>query len=552
MNTAMLKRILNWIGWVGVALVLAAVALLIVKPDLTTVRWWLAMAGLVCVLLYLASQWREIIGAFGNRSVRYGSLSIGSVAIVIGILAGVNYVAGRENKRWDLTASKQFSLSDQTKSVLADLESPVQVKVFTREVNTGQFRDRLVEYQNAADQVKVEYIDPDQQRTVANKYKIQQYGTIIVEYGGRTERTTTNSEQEVTAAIVRAVEGGQKKVYFVQGHGERDPTSADERGGYNAASEQLKTENFQVEPLQLAQQREVPDDADVVVVAGPQTDLLEPETEALRRYLNRGGKLLLMLDPPTREGSQALTNVVALAKEWGIEVGTNVVVDASGMGQLIGSGPETPLAMSYPGHAITTNFKMMTAFPLARSVAPVSGGVDGRTAQAVVETSGNSWAETNLAGLAAGGEVSLDEEAGDKPGPITLAAAVSLPAPEPQAKAGGNGEGAKEEAAEEDTAADEGASDSTKTPETRVVVVGDSDFASNSVLGLQGNRDLFLNTLNWLAEQESLIDIRPQEPDDRRVTMTAAQTNRVVWLSMLVVPVLVFMSGVYTWWRRRG
>ncbi|MGH9163725.1 MAG: GldG family protein [Vicinamibacteraceae bacterium] len=548
----MLKTILNWVGWVGVALVLAAIALLILKPDLTTVRWWLAMAGLVCVLLYMVSQWREIIGAFGNRAVRYGSLSIGSIAIVIGILVGVNYVAGRESKRWDLTASKQFSLSDQTKSVLADLESPVQIKVFAREGGTGEFRDRLLEYQNASDRVKVEYIDPDQQRTVAQKYKIQQYGTIIAEYAGRSERTTTNSEQEVTGAIVRAVEGGQKKVYFVQGHGERDPTSADERGGYNAAAEQLKTENFQVEPLQLAQQRDIPDDADVVVVAGPQTDLLQPEAEALRRYLNRGGKLLLMIDPPTREGSQTLTNLVGLAREWGIEVGTNVVVDASGMGQLIGSGPETPLAMSYPGHAITNNFKMMTAFPLARSIAPVSGGVDGRTAQAVVETSKSSWAEVNLAGLATGGEVSLDEKAGDKPGPITLAAAVSVTAPEPPATASGNGDAAKKEAAKAEAAKKQAASDSTKAPETRVVVVGDSDFASNSVLGLQGNRDLFLNTLNWLAEQESLIDIRPQEPDDRRVTMTAAQTSRVVWLSMLVVPALVFMSGVYTWWRRRG
>ncbi|MPY89323.1 MAG: hypothetical protein GEU99_15520 [Luteitalea sp.] len=539
----MLKRILNWIGWVGVGLVLAAVALLVVKPDLTTIRWWLAMAGLVCVLLYLISQWREIIGAFSGRSVRYGSLSLGGILIVIGILAGVNYVAGRQNKRWDLTASKQFSLSDQTKRVLADLKAPVQVKVFTREMNTGEFRDRLQEYQGASNQVKVEYIDPDRQRTVANNYKIQQYGTVVVEYGGRTERTTTNSEQEITAAIVRAVQGGQSKVYFVQGHGERDPTSADERTGYNAASEQLKTENFLVEPLELAQQRDVPEDADVVVVAGPQTDFLEPEIDALRRYLNRGGKLLLMLDPLERPDSAPTANLVALAHEWGAEVGTNIVVDASGMGQLIGSGPETPLAMSYPGHPITDTFDRMTAFPLARSVAPVSGGVDGRTAQTVVETSESSWAETDLAGLGKGGEVSLDEAAGDKPGPISLAAALSMAAPEPATKTDDD-----EASSSNGGNADESAS----APQTRVVVFGDSDFASNSVLGLQGNRDLFLNTLNWLAEQESLIDIRPQEPDDRRITMTATQANRVAWLSMLVVPVLVFASGVYTWWRRRG
>jgi ABC-type uncharacterized transport system involved in gliding motility auxiliary subunit len=265
-----------------------------------------------------------------------------------------------------------------------------------------------------------------------------------------------------------------------------------------------------------------------VIVAGPKTDFFPGEIDALKKYLDKAGKVLLELDPPEKANSPPFTNLLALAHDWGIDVGNDVVVDVSGMGQLIGTSESVPVAASYPAHAINKGFRLLTAYPLARSVTAVSGGVNGHTAQPIVETSPQSWAESDVKGLLESGKVSFDAASGDKRGPIMIAAAVSA--------AGAAATGA--------------AADAPK-PETRVVVYGDSDFAANSGLGIQGNRDLFMNTIGWLSQQENLIAIRPKEPDDRRVTMTAAQQTNVTWISLLFIPAVIFGTGVYSWWRRR-
>jgi ABC-type uncharacterized transport system involved in gliding motility auxiliary subunit len=533
----MIKRIFGIVGWLGTALVLAAVAVRFLKPELQQVWNGLAMAGLGCVLVYLLSQWREIVAVFAGRSAKYGALSAASVLLVLAILVGVNYIASRQNKRWDLTAGGVFSLSDQTRKILSGLKEPVQLYVFDKNDRFQRFRDRLDTYTYVTPQVKVEYVDVDQNPARARQFEIQQYGTVVAEYKGRRERVTTDSEQDITNAIIKAVEGQQKKVYFVQGHGEKDPTSSDERVGYNTISAALGRDNFQVEKLVLAQQQEVPQDGAVVVIAGPTNDYLQPELEALRRYLNKGGKVLLMLDPP--EGpTQPTPGLLALAKEWGFEVGDNIVVDVSGVGQLLGAGPSMPVAANYPPHAITDRFSVLTGYPLARSVTPASGGTNGRTPQTFVETSAQSWAEADLKGISAGQRVALDEAAGDKRGPVSIAAAVSIDAPEQPA------------AAAADQKPDTGAQDRPKA-QTRFVVFGDSDFAANEFLGISGNRDLFLNSVNWLAQQENLIAIRPRDAEDRRVTLTAERQRFTFYVSVLGIPLLVIAAGVATWWRRR-
>src|SRR5207245_10493533 len=262
----------------------------------------------------------------------------------------------------------------------------------------------------------------------------------------------------------------------------------------------------------------------------PKNDFFALEIEAVKKYLDKGGHLLLELDPPDKPDSPALTNLIALAHDWGVQAGDNVVVDVSGMGRMIGTDASVPLAASYPSHPITARFNVITAFPLAREASPVSGGVNGHTAQPIVESSQRSWAETDIKTLLTSGQVSLDESKGDKKGPVVLASAVSAAAANaPAAKPG----------------------DDTPKPETRVVIFGDSDFAENGVLGVPGNKDLFMNTLGWLSQQENLIAIRPKEADDRRVTLTATQQNNITILSLLLIPGLVFASGVYNWWRRR-
>ncbi|HXI31691.1 MAG TPA: Gldg family protein, partial [Vicinamibacterales bacterium] len=347
----------------------------------------------------------------------------------------------------------------------------------------------------------------------------------------RSERVTTDTEQDITNGIIKAVTGQQRKVYFTQGHGEKD-TGSSERDGYNTIAAALGRENYTLDKLVLAQQGAVPDDAAVVIVAGPRIDFLQGEADALKKYLDKAGKVLLELDPPDKADGAPLANLIALAHDWGVQAGNNIVVDASGMGRLIGTDASVPIAANYPSHPITQRFSFITAFPLAREASPVSGGVNGHTAQPFIETSPRSWAETDIKGLLTSGEVSLDENKGDKKGPITIGSAVSAPAATaPAAKPGDDPNAPK--------------------PETRVVVVGDSDFASNGILGVQGNRDLFMNIVGWLSQQENLISIRPKEPDDRRITMTSTVQTNVTILSLLIIPGLVFASGVYTWWRRR-
>jgi len=271
----------------------------------------------------------------------------------------------------------------------------------------------------------------------------------------------------------------------------------------------------------------------MVIVAGPRTDFLEPEIQLLRAYLARGGKLMVLLDPVVKADQPQQTNLAALLNEWGIKAGNDVVLDVSGMGRLIGTDESVPVVVTYPSHAITQDFNLLTAYPLARSMSPVEGGVNGRNAQKFAETSASSWAETNIKALTAA-EPAKKDDGVDIAGPVSLGAAVSGPATDAAAPAAPAKDG-----------------EEPKKAEARIVAFGDSDFATNSVLGIQGNRELFLNAVNWLAQQENLIAIRPRDPEDRRITLTADQQRRIFYLTVLIVPGLILLAGVQTWWRRR-
>jgi ABC-type uncharacterized transport system involved in gliding motility auxiliary subunit len=534
----MIKNILGVIGWVGAALVAAAFAIWLLRggqPEWEQWRFRLALAGLVCVLLYMLSQWREIARSFSGRQARYGTLSIASIVVVAGILVGINYIASRQNWRKDLTASGSFTLAEQTKKILGSLEHPVSIKVFTKSDDFDRFRDRLNEYQYVSKKVNVEYIDVYKRPAVAGQYEIQQEGTVVFEYGGRRERATTDSEQDLTNALIKAVEGKEKAVYFIQGHGEKDTASSDRRTGYSGIAQALQSDNFKVEKLALAQQAAVPADGSVVVVAGPRTDFLPGEIEALRAYMRKGGRALFLLDPPAQADAAPLTNLKALIHEWAMDAGDNIVVDVSGRS----NDPSLPVAAPpYPSHPAVERFDLITAYPVARSITPVSGGVDGRNAQSIIETSARSWAETDLKKALTVG-IRPEDSKGDKTGPISLGAALSAAAPDaPEPPKPAN---QVETPKEEDQ----------KKPETRVVAIGDSDFAANGFLGLPGSRDLFLNVTNWLAGQENLIAIRPREAQDRRLSMTADQQRMVSWITALGIPGLIILAGIQTWWRRR-
>lgn len=519
-----MKKLLGILGWVGIGLVVAAVTLRIAKPELDHIYRNLAIAGLVVTVLYALSQWRDIGRSFQSRNAQYGTFALGGILLFLGVLVAVNWIASRRTVRWDLTTSKEFSLSDQTKQILQNLKSPLAIRVYHGPQDSTQgYRDRLENYQFLSNQVSIEYINAVAEPAKAEKDEIAAVPTLILEYGGRKQRATSADEMAVTNALKKVIEGQAKKAYFIQGHGERDP---DEPGrGYQGAKTLLMDENIQVEKLILAQKGSIPTDATVLVIAGASGDLLPQETDVIRNYLKNGGKVLMMFDPPAKGGTAQPTSLIALAKEWGIEVGNDIVVDPNG--QLVGFDASVPVGMPSP-HTITNTLRKMTAFPMARSLTPIEGGADGKYAQKVVQTGDQSWAESDVKSLYETGRPEKATDKGDKAGPITIVAAVSAPA----------------------TTAPPATPEGPK-PESRLVVTGDADFGSNQALGIQGNSDLFLNIMNWLAQQEDLIAIRPKDPEDRRLQLTQAQLKGILWLTMAIIPLMLFGNAVMVYRRKR-
>ena len=535
----MLNTIFGIVGWIGTLLVFAGVAIRVFRPEWDQYAYWAAIAGLVCVVFYTLTQWREILRSFQKRETKLGAMMSVSVAAVLAILIGVNWVVTRRDKRWDLTAAASYTLSDQTVKVLGNLKTPVKVLVFDAPGGFQRFRDSLEMYTNASSNIQVEYVDIDREPARAREYTIVAPGTVVMEYDGRREKVMSEREQDLTNNLIKVTTGREVKAYFVQGHGERSITGND-RPGYASVVEALKRDNYTVETVVLAQsQAGVPADASVLILAGPTADYLKPEVDAIRTYLRKGGKALFLLDPPVGESARTAPAIEALLKEWGITLGHDVVIDISGMGQLLGTDASVPVVASYPQHPVTENFDLLTAFPLAQSVKG-EAGVELGTAntQNVINTSDRSWSESDVKSLASGGKVSLDEKSGDQRGPITIGLSLSMDAPDaPPSPAGAEkpADGAKPPPA----------------PQMRIMVIGDSDFASNAAAGIQGNADLFVNMNNWLTQQEDLISIHPRDSGDRRVTMTADQQRRLLWMSLLFIPGLILGSGVYTWWLRR-
>ena len=534
-----MKRLIAILGWLGLALVLGSLILRIWKPEEFNIIRGLAWSGLVITVIYALTQWRDIGRSFDGKSAKYGSLALGSILVFLGILVAVNWISSRQNKRWDLTDSKQFSLSDQTRQILSSLKAPLNVHVFYAGMDSErQYRDRFAEYQYLSKQISVEYINGDNKPTIAEKFEITAYPTIVFEYQGKTQRATSGDEQAVTNALKKLLEGKTKKAYFVQGHGERDPDDQTTALGYKGAGAGLIDENFEVAKLTLAQAGSIPADATVLIVAGAKIDVLPKEAEQITEYLKNGGKVLLMIDPPEKGGTVQPASLIALAKSWGIQVGDDIIVDPQG--QALGADASVPIGMP-TSHQISAKLRgTAMAFSVARSVAPVEGGTDGKIAQTITQSGPASWAETDVKGLYATQRPTKDTDKGDKAGPISLGAAVSAPA----------AMAAPPPATDKPTAEKDKPEEGPK-PESRLVVYGDSDFASNRWIGQLGNSNLFLNTVNWLAQQEDLISIRPRDPEDRRIELTEGQQQSILWLTILIIPGLLFANAVRVYWKRR-
>lgn len=452
-----------------------------------------------------------------GRSTKLGVNAAVYAAAVLAILVLVNYIAARNQKRFDLTENKQYSLSEASVNLMKGLDQPIKVTGFFLGGVAGPIEDLLESYDNVnPDKFEWEIVDPDKRPELAERYGVRQNATLIVERGEE-RKTLSNAtpatfEESLTNGILAITGTGKKTVCAVTGHGERDLDDVQSETGFGQAKKALEGENYTVQPLMLATVGAVPADCTIVLIAGPERPYLESETQALDAYLAKGGSVYAMIDP-LYSGP-----LVALLGKWGATVNDDIIVDEVTRlfeGQQLGI---QPIVNTYdPEHPLTRDFKKQTIFTQARSVS-AGKAPEGYSAVEIAKTSVNSWGEAGVADLFKTGQVKLDAK--DRRGPVAVAVAVGPAGQERDGKA-------------------------------KLVVFGDADFANNRFISAFFNTDLFLNAANWLTGQEKQISIRPKGPRASFVRLTDEQMQPIFYLAVLILPQLLLTMGIIIAWRRR-
>lgn len=449
-----------------------------------------------------------------RRVARHGLAAGIYAAAVVAALVLVNAIGSQIHKRWDLTANHRFTLSEASRRILAELQQPVHIYAFLQpgSQTAGQIRDLLQEYADAGrGRVTYEVIDPGAHPTEARRFNVTEYDTVVVQAGSDTESVTPADlysygprganfagEQAVTNAILRAANPQHPPVYFLTGHGEH---AID--GDYSQAFDALRSQGYRVESLNLVEKGEVPKDAAAVAVAGPRRDLAAAEADALRRYAQAGGHLLVLLDP---RAGPPLENLDRLLQDWGVQVDADVVVDPARHFQLdptnivprYDTGPVTdPLAGS----------NLATVFPAAVSLHPLKAA--GYQVAPLLQTSESAWGKTDLK------DPNLTRTARDLGGPLDLALSVTAQ----------NG--------------------------FKAVVFGSSTFALDRVVQIQGNRDLFLNSVGWLTGRAQGITIRPEAGLENQVFLSNSVIRGLLYTLLVFLPLASLGGAGAIWsWRR--
>ncbi|NNL87370.1 MAG: GldG family protein [Myxococcales bacterium] len=528
--------LLGWLGAVFIVFGLLSLLLQLATGGLFITRdlpfiWGNFGIGLVLLIVAAvtnAEKIRERLSTGGaKRAGKYGSSAVLSTLLGIVVLSLLAFLTTRYHTRWDWTESGVHTLSDQSRSVVEGLEQDVQFTGFYTPINEPPVKALLDRFAFESERVKVEFVDPQANPARSRALGIEDEklasGLLHVSLGDESTEIEEVTEENVTNALVKLTRQGTKRVYFLEGHGERAAfeDAASEPEGLSQAIDALRNENYEAERLLLAATGSVPEDADVVVIAGATRPLLEVEHKALRAYAESGGALLVMIDP------RANTDIYPLLSEWGIELGDDVVVDRV---QGLFGRPVSPFAAQYANHPITEGLREATLFHMARSVTLKPGSHTSLTP--LVLTGDQSWGERNLDEFFKAGRAELGPE--DLAGPVSLGVVGELPL-----AASERAEGDDDSASEEEEAG------------TRLIVYGDSDFATNSMLRQFRNRDLFLNSINWLLGDVEAIAIRPAATRASRLALNTEQFMRLRMLSLFVLPQLIAALGVFVWWWRR-
>ena len=495
-----MKKFTSIAGWLALASGFAALFFYIVLPDLKTLILSLTALSISNGIFLLVSEGTSLKKFFSSRMAQHGTNAIILTSVFLGVLIFTNLLIHRHKHRFDFTQAKLFTLAPQTKKFIANLPREVNLTAFfqieTPEKNA--FENLIAGYLEETDKIGITYLDPDKNPAVTKQYGVTTYGTIVLESGSKETKVQNVTEENLTNALLKVTRDEQKVIYFLEGHGENQIDST-ENEGHRTAKKNLEQDGFIVKPLLLLQAGEVP-----------------------KSYLEKGGAVMMLVDPKSKHGMEAFL------KNWGVELGDNIVIDP--MSKLFGGDFAAPVVNQYSAHDITSEFVLPTIFPIIQSVKAIPTSKI-ETVE-LLKTSANSWGESNFES----GAVKFDADT-DLKGPVSVAVvATKLLRPE-------------EDAHDEN---EEPQKHKIKQPKATLVVIGDSDFSNNRYSNFSGNGDFFLNTVSWLAEEENLISIRPKEKRNSPIHLTSSWGSAIFVLGILIFPGIVAGTGIRIWWRRRG
>ncbi len=572
------RKFLKNFFWLGPILSIAGLSARVVSGEWSPVALGLLIAGVVIIGLWLLFLGNLAPGFWRRHSTQVGTNAIIATLAVLAILGLINFLGVRYAQQVDLTENQLFTLSPLSQELAKNLPQRVKVWVFDPQPNPVD-RELLENYRRYGSNLEYEFVDPQLRPGLTQQFNVQSRGQVFLEYGPKRQLVQTVSDAErlsevkLTNGIERVTSDRLDKVYFLQGHGER--SLEQEEGGLSQAVSALKDKNFTAQPLNLVDRSEVPTDASLVVIAGPKRALFEQEVEALRNYLSSGGSVLLMIDPETNPGLDSLL------ADWGVKLDNQIAIDASGQGSSVGLGVATPLVTSYGDHPITREFgNGFSFYPLAQPVETTQ--VSGITETPLLLTNEQSWAESTPEN-----QPLQFDQGSDRPGPLALGVALSRQAqspsalltPTPQATASPGsspspsptGQAKASPSPTPQATASPGSSPSPspnsqpqaspsltnkentqKKSESRLVVLGNSNFATDGWFEQQLNGDVFLNSVSWLTKRdEQALSIRPKEQKSRRINLTAFQAGILGWSALVIMPLVGFTTAGLMWWRRR-
>lgn len=538
--------LLKYAIWPGLMLLTAGLVVGLLN-GWSAIAVALLVIGLMLMVASIAAG--DYVGFWQRRSTQAGTNALVSVISVVAILGLINFVGVRYDSRTDLTEGQLLTLSAASQQVVENLPGPAEILVFDVAPNPAD-RQLLDNYRRFNSDLTYRYVDPYADPQLSQQMGVETGGEVFVTSGARqllVQRVGLQegllSERQLTNKLAQLSQVDVAVAYFLQGHGEYAIDGS--KAGFFEAANRLKDQNYTVAPLNLADTATVPPDADVLIIAGAQKELFENEIIAVRDYLESGGSVLILIDP------QAKTGLEILMSQWGVVPENTIVIDTSGGGQLVGLGPAAPLVTIYGDHPITS------AFENGRSFYPVARPLQIREVSNVQETPLLFTNQSSHAQPITEGELSVDAE---KPpeGPFSLGVALTRPAivdvsdgakdtaSETATAEGTTTEGETPEAATEETG------DKTAAPkESRMVVIGNSSFATDGLFSQQLNGDVFLNSVTWLSKIDNpVLSIQPKEATNRRFNLSVQQQIWLTLLALVIFP-LAGIVGAGTLWARR-